>query len=118
MAVIFLLAGTLVVRDVEAISLPAHLICVGFPLRVDQGPHPLIVTRVRFHEVDDIESIYFIFSCVFDLEEIPLGETIGPVIVLQVEIILAVSDLHGFSEISALEAALEQQRLILVDWIF
>ena len=77
----------------------------------------MVIIRVRFHKVYDIEPVDFVFPCVLDLEKVPLGEAICTVVVLQVQIILRVAYFHGLAEVSTFESAFKYQGLILILWL-
>ena len=90
------LTGTLVIGNIKAISLPADSIFFSFLDRVDQRLHALVIVRVGFHQIDNVESVNLIFACVLDSEEVPLGKAIGAIIVFKKQIVLKIIDFHSF----------------------
>ena len=82
-ASILSLHRVLVVADICTTSLPALPASLGFSLRVDDWPHPLIVETVRFHEVDDVESVGLPCFSVCYPEVIPLS--VAPSVIVRLE---------------------------------
>lgn len=60
----------------------------------------MVIKRVRFDQIDDIESVVFPSFCIRHTEVIPLSVTPGVVIRLQNEIILIFIHLNSPSKIS------------------
>ena len=108
-----LLAGALIVGDIEAISLPAYPVLLRLLDRVNQRLHPLIVVRVWFHKVDDVEAIDFVLYSIFDTEEIPLSEAIRAIVILKKQIVLEIIYLDSPFEICTLESTFEDERFIV-----
>ena len=50
-------------------------------------------------------------------KEVPLGESISAIVILEVQVVLAITDLYSLAQVSALKTAFEYQRLILVLWL-
>lgn len=109
-----LLAGTLIVGDIGAISLPTYPTFLGLLDAVDERLHTLVVVRVRFHKIHYVEPISSVFPCVLYSEEVPLREAISAIVILQVQVVLSIRYLDGFSQICALKATLEDQGLVLL----
>ena len=109
-----LLARALVVGDICAISLPTYPAFLGLLDAVDERLHALVVVRVRFHKIHYVEPISSVFPCVLHTEEVPLREAISAIVILQVQVVLSIRYLDGFSQISALKATLEDQGLVLL----
>jgi len=110
-------SSTLVVRNVKAITAPPHAILGCLLDRVNKRLHSLVVIRIGLHEVDDIKAVHLVFARVFDLKEVPLSEAVSTVVVLQIQVIFAVTDLYSFAQVSTFEATLEDQRVILGFWL-
>ena len=110
-------ARTLVIRDIEAISAPTHPIFLGLLDGVDEWFHPLVVIRVGLHEIYDIEAVDLVFPRVLHPKEEPLGEAISAVVVLEVQVVFAVTDLDSLAKVSALKATFKNEGLILILWL-
>lgn len=113
----FLLSGSLIVCNVLAVALPADSALFRLFHAVDERPHPLVVVRVRLHEVDYIEAVFLIFLCILNSEKVPLGETVGAVVVLEVKVVLRIRNLHGLLQIGTFKATLKDERLVLILWL-
>ena len=97
----------LIVANVSASSLPAFsLLCCS--LRVDKWTHSMIVQTVRFHQVDDVETIGFA-----DPEIEPLGVSTCVVVWLKDQIVFILIDLDRSSKIAAFKSGFEKQRTVL-----
>ena len=114
MCVSFFPSGTLIVSDVGAVALPAYTTFFRLFDAVNEWLHALIVVRVWFHEVDDVEAVLPVFSSVLNAEEIPLRVAVCTVVVFEVQVVFGIRDLDGPAQVTTLEATLEYQRLILV----
>ena len=77
----FLFPWSLVIGNIEAISLPTNSSIFSFLHRVYQWFHPLVVGRFRFHEVDNIESVDLVFSSILCPKEVPLCISVRAVVV-------------------------------------
>ena len=106
------LHGVLIVANVSASSLPAFsLLCCS--LRVDKWTHSMVVQTVRFHQVDDVETIGFACFCVADPEIEPLGVSTCVVVWLKDQIVFILIDLDRSSKIAAFKSGFEKQRTVL-----
>lgn len=75
--------------------MPALLVLFcGFDA-VYQWFHSLVVVTVRLHQIDDVEAIDFVLARVLHPKIVPLGITVGAVVVFQVEVVLGVSYFNG-----------------------
>lgn len=54
---------------------------LSLPLGIDEWPLALIIGRLIFHKVDNVESVNFVFSSVLDSEKVPLTESTCVVVV-------------------------------------
>jgi len=70
--------------------MPAHLLLLCLPGRVDQRSHPLVIVTIRLHEVYDVKTIGAVGSRVADFEEEPLSVAVCTVVILKVQIVLIV----------------------------
>ena len=68
-----LLNRALKVPDLLSTSIPSVSCDLSILLRVDEWFHALVVRRVRFVEVDDVEGVVNIFARVLDLKVKPLS---------------------------------------------
>ena len=59
----------------------------------------MIVVTVWLHEVDDVEAVGFVFLRVGHTEKVPLGEAIGPIVILEVEIVFRIRLFHSLPEV-------------------
>ena len=75
----------------------------------------MIVIAVGLHEVYDIEAIGHIFPRIFYFEVVPLGVSLGAIVILEVEVVLVVADFDCFSQISRLETTLKEEGLVFFD---
>ena len=57
----------------------------------------MVVKGIRFEEVDNVESIFFVFLHVGDSEVVPLGEALCVVVWLENHIIFKFINLDGSS---------------------
>lgn len=87
----------LIISYIKAVSLPADASCLSLFDRVHQRPHPVGVCRVRLHQIDNIEAICVVFSCVLNLEIVPLGEAASTIIIFEIQIVLKVTAIINFS---------------------
>ena len=93
---LFLFSCSLVIGNIKAISIPTNSSIFSFLNRVYQRLHPLIVGWFRFHEVDNIESVDLVFSCVLCPEEVPLCISARAIVVFQEKVIFKVWYLYNF----------------------
>ena len=42
----------------------------------------MVVVTVRFHKIDDIDAVLDILACILNSEKVPLGITIGAIVIL------------------------------------
>lgn len=75
----------------------------------------MIVIAVGLHEVHNIEAIGSIFPRIFYFEIVPLGVSLGAIVILEVEVVLVVADFDCFSQISRLETTLKEKGLVFFD---
>jgi hypothetical protein len=68
-----LLLARLVVSYVTTLTDPANIIFLRFFERIHQGSHSLVVGRIRFHKVSQMEPVSLIFSSILNSEEVPLS---------------------------------------------
>ena len=54
-----------------------------------------------------MESVDLVLPGVLDPEVVPLTETLGAIVIFQIELVLKRSHFHGFPEISTFEARFE-----------
>jgi hypothetical protein len=85
-----LLADILIIRNVVSISIPANVINFCFFCRVDKRLHSMVISGLRFHKINNVEAVEFVFASVLYFEEVPLGETVCAVVILQEQVILSV----------------------------
>lgn len=50
----------------------------------------MVISGLRFHKIDNVEAVEFVFASVLYFEEVPLGETVCAVVILQEQVILSV----------------------------
>lgn len=70
--------------------MPAHLLLLCLPGRVDQRSHPLVIVTIRLHKVYDVKTISVVGSRVADFEVEPLSVAVCTVVILKVQIVLIV----------------------------
>lgn len=70
---IFVLIGILVVTYWAASAIPTWLSWQGSFRGIKERFHALVVQRIWFLKIKNVEPIYLIFTCVLDFKEIPLG---------------------------------------------
>ena len=59
----------------------------------------MIIVTVWFHEVDNVEAVYFVLLSILHSEVVPLSEAIGTIIILEIEIIFRIRNFNRFSKI-------------------
>jgi len=52
------------------------------------------------------------FARILYSEVVPLGKTLGAVVIFEIKIVFKLTDLHSFSKVSTLEAGLKNKGLI------
>lgn len=70
----------LVISYIIPCSIPAELVGCGILLGVKEGHHAVIVERLVFHEVDNVEDIFLVLSSIAHFEIEPLREVPGVVV--------------------------------------
>jgi len=103
----------LVVTNVRACTNPSSTSFLGSRIWVHQRPHSMVIKRVRFDQINDIEPIVFASFCIRHTEVIPLSVTPGVVIRLQNEIILIFIHLNSPSKISRFKSWLKHQSVVI-----
>ena len=73
----------------------------------------MVVETVRFHQVDDIESILLASSRVSNAEIVPLGVASRVVIWLQDQVVLILVHLNCSAQVTRFEARLEEESVVL-----
>ena len=87
---VFLLVTVLKVGDVCPQTVPATILLLFGSRRKSQDPHSIIVERVTFGEVEDVELDCVALANVCYFEEVPLSVPVSVDIILQEHIILVV----------------------------
>ena len=85
---------------------------LSLPLRIDEWPLAIIIGRLIFHKVDNIESVDFVFSSVLDTEKVPLTESTCVVVIFKEEVVLCVTNFDSFSQIATFKSAFKNQCLV------
>jgi hypothetical protein len=93
----FTLHRILVIANVLPVAVPTLL---GFDLRIHQRLHSMIVERIWFEQIDNVEPVKPSWTGILDPEIIPLRVSSGAVIWLQNEVIFEFIDLNGSSEVA------------------
>lgn len=75
-------SARLVVRNVSAVAVPAHALPISLHIRVEQRLHSLVVAALGLYQVNNVEPVGFLSSCVRNFEVIPLCVACRAVIVL------------------------------------
>ena len=97
------LHAILVVANINAASSPPFTLfgrCFG----INQGPHPVIVQTVWFHQVYHIEAIRLASPSIGNSKVVPLSVPSCVIIRLKDQVILVLVNLNRSSQISALES--------------
>lgn len=50
----------------------------------------MVISGLRFHKINNVEAVEFVFASVLYFEEVPLSETVCAVVILQEQVILSV----------------------------
>ena len=74
----------------------------------------MIVERVRFHQVDDVEFVLLASLGIGYSEVVPLGVSAGVVVWLQNKVVLVLVDLDGSSQVTTLKPTFEQQSIVIL----
>lgn len=105
-----LLHWVLIVADVKTISHPSRVFIISSMLRrIYQRFHSFIVWRFWLDQINDIEFISYVLSCVAHFKEIPLSVIACRIIVLKDEVIFIRTYLHRTSQITWLESWLKDK---------
>ena len=73
----------LVVRYVIASSIPTQVALFGFHGGIYKRHHSIVVLRIGFYEVYDVENVFTVLPCVANFEIKPLCVILGVVIRLK-----------------------------------
>ena len=103
--------GRLEVLYVMSVSIPAISSCLDVLFRIYQRFHTLIIGRVWFEQIDDIESVFNVFSVVLNAEIVPLRHSLikWGKIWPQLKIVYEFSHLSCSSQVSRLKSRFENQ---------
>ena len=103
----------LIISNILTIALPSKLASfTSVHKRVHNWLHTFRIRRIGLHEVYEIQSISLIFARVLYSEVEPLGETLGAVVVFDIQVVFEWSDLTCFTQITAFEPGLKNERFI------
>lgn len=103
-ALVFTFHGVLIVADVVAASDPASASFLSLGVGVHQRSHAVVVKRIWFDEIDDVESVVFAGFGVRYSKVIPLGVTSSIVIRFKNKIVLVFVNLNSSSQIPTLKS--------------
>ena len=78
----------------------------------------MVVVGIRLHEVDQVETVYFVFASVLNPKVVPLRVSVCPVVILQEQVIFKVINFHCLAQICTFEATLEYQSLVAIWDVF
>ena len=98
-----LLPRALIVCDVETVTLPADSALFSLFATVDKRFHTLVVIRICFHQVNDVEAVNFILNSVLNSKEVPLRKAVGTVVILKKEVVFEVGDFNSLPQVGTLE---------------
>lgn len=103
--------GRLEVLYVMSISVPAISSSLDVLLRIYERFHTLVIGRVWLEQIDDIESVFNVFSVVLNTEIVPLRHSLikWGKIWPQLKIIYEFSHLSCSSQVSRLKSGFENQ---------
>lgn len=107
-----LLQGILIVTDVFAYSLPAfsQSHCIG--IRIHQRLHPVVVQAIGLQKIDNVESVFLVFSGVLNSKVKPLIVHFSIIIWFQDQIIFKFIHLDSSSEVSRFKPRFKAQSII------
>ena len=103
--------GCLEVLYVMPVSVPTISSCLDVLLRIYERFHTLVIGRVWLEQIDDIESVFNVFSVVLNTKVVPLRHSLieWGKIWPQLKIIYEFTHLSCSSQVSRLESGFEKQ---------
>lgn len=93
-------------------SMPPDVLFLFLFLGEAQNLHTIIIKRIRFCEINYIESNFLTFLEVGNSIEEPLSMSIGINIILQNQVIFILSNLHCCKQITRFKATFKKKRFI------
>ena len=101
------------VTDVVAALVPSNVLLLCLLLAVDRDLHSIVEKTVWFGVVQQVEADFGLCPRVLNLEEEPLGVSLGIDIVGHEQVVLHIRDFLGQVQVAALEPGFKYQRLVV-----
>lgn len=109
---VLLLLVVLVIAHIISVSMPSVPNFFGLFSRVHERQHSIVVKRVWFLKILDMESIGPILSSILNSEIKPLSIGVCIIVRFEKQIILIVRDLNCSSQVAAFKSRLKDQSFI------